>query len=41
MESIYTELALYESKDESARTDHVFSPISEVFIGTVSLMLNG
>ena len=24
MESIYTELALYGSKDESARTDNVF-----------------
>ena len=37
MESIYTELALYGSKLECARTDHVFSPISEVCDGTVSL----
>ena len=38
MESIYTELALYVSKDECARTDDVFSPISEVCDGTVSLI---
>ena len=37
MESIYTELALYGSKKECARTDNVFSPISEVWNGTVSL----
>ena len=38
MESIYTELALYGSKNECARTDNVFSPISEVCDGTVSLV---
>ena len=37
MESIYNELALYGSKNECARTDNVFSPISEVCNGTVSL----
>ena len=37
MESIYTELALYGTKDECVRTDNVFSPISEVCDGTVSL----
>ena len=37
MESIYTELALYGSKNECARTDTVFAPISEVCHGTVSL----
>ena len=37
MESIYTELALYGSKNEGARTDTVFLPISEVCDGTVSL----
>ena len=37
MESIYTELALYGSKNECARTDNVFSLISEVCDGTVSL----
>ena len=36
-ESIYTELALYGSKNEYARTDTVFLPISEVCDGTVSL----
>ena len=30
MESIFNELALYGSKNECARTDNVFSPISEV-----------
>ena len=35
MESIYTELALYGSKNECARTDTVFLPISEVCDGTV------
>ena len=39
MESIYTELALYGSKNECARTDTVFLPISEVCDGTVSLRL--
>ena len=37
MESIYTELALYSSKNGCARTDTVFLPISEVCNGTVSL----
>ena len=37
MESINTELALYGSKNECARTDTVFLPISEVCNGTVSL----
>ena len=37
MESIYTELALYGSKNECDRTDTVFLPISEVGVGTVSL----
>ena len=36
MESIYTELALDESKNECARTDTVFLLISEVRDGTVS-----
>ena len=39
MESIYTKLALYGSKNECARTDTVFYPISEVCDGTVSLGL--
>ena len=38
MESIFTELALYRSKIECARTDNVFYPISEVRNGTVSLV---
>ena len=38
MESIYTELALYGSKNECAKTDNVFFPISEVCDGTVSLI---
>ena len=38
MESIYTELALYGSKNECAKTDNVFSPISEVCDWTVSLI---
>ena len=38
MESIYAELALYGSKNECARTDAVFLPISEVCDGTVSLI---
>ena len=37
MESIYTELALYGSNNECTKTDNVFSPISEVCDGTVSL----
>ena len=37
MENIYTELALYGSKNECARTDTVFLPISEVCNGMVSL----
>ena len=37
MESIYAQLALYGSKNECARTDNVFPPISEVCTGTVSL----
>ena len=36
MESIYTELALYGSKNECDQTDAVFLPISEVCDGTVS-----
>ena len=39
MESKYTKLALYGSKNESARTDNVFSSISEVCDGLVSLMV--
>ena len=41
MESIYTKLALYGSKNECARTHTVFLPISEVCHGTVSLEKNG
>ena len=37
MEIIYIELALYGGKIECARTDNVFSPISEVCYDTVSL----
>ena len=37
MESVYTELALHGSKNECARTDTVFLPISEVCDGTVYL----
>ena len=37
MESIYTELALYGSKNECPRNDTVFVPISDVCDGTVSL----
>ena len=40
MESIYTELALYGSKNECARTENIFSPIYEVCDGTVSLTSN-
>ena len=39
MESIYSELALSGSKNECARTDTVFFPISEVSDGTVSLSM--
>ena len=38
MESIYTGLALYGSKNECARTDNVFFLKSEVCDGMVSLM---
>ena len=41
MESIYTELALYGSKNECARTENVFFPISEVCDGTISLESGG
>ena len=37
MEIIFTEVALYESKNECARNDNVFSAISEVCDGMVSL----
>ena len=37
MDSIYTELALYGSKNECTRTDTVFLPVSEVCDGKVSL----
>ena len=37
MESIYTELALYGSKNECARTDNVYFTMAEVWDGTVSL----
>ena len=40
MENIFSKLALYGSKNECARTDNVFSPISEVCDGTVSLAFN-
>ena len=39
MESIYTELALYGSKNECARTDTVILPIYQVCDGTVSLSI--
>ena len=39
MESIYTELALYGSIIECARTDNFFPPISGVCDGTVSLII--
>ena len=38
MESIYTELALYESKNWCSRTDNVLFLISEFCDGTVSLV---
>ena len=37
MESIYTELALYGSKNECAGTNNVYFSISEVCEGMVSL----
>ena len=40
MESIYTKLALYGSRNKCARTDNVFSPISEVCDGMVALIKN-
>ena len=40
MESIYPELALCGSKNECARTNTVFFPISGVSDGTVSLKEN-
>ena len=40
MESKYTDLALYGSKNLCATTDNVFFPISEVCDGTVSLGIN-
>ena len=40
MESIYTELALYWSKNECARTENVFFPISKICDGTVSLTIS-
>ena len=41
MESIYTELALYGSKNECARTANAFFPISEFCDGRVSLRHTG
>ena len=38
MERIYTKLALYGSKNECAKPDTVFLPISEVCDCTVSLI---
>ena len=37
MESIYTKLAIYDRKNECARTNTVFLPLSEVCDGMVSL----
>jgi hypothetical protein len=37
MEGIYADLAIHGRKNEFARTDTVFLPISEVCDGTVSL----
>ena len=37
MESIYPELALYGSKNEFARTDTVFFPLSQVCTTVVTL----
>ena len=39
MGNMYTKLALYGTKNEFARTDNVFIPISEVCNGTVSLVV--
>ena len=39
LQSIYTELAVYGSKNEDATTDNAFSPISEICNGTVSLTI--
>ena len=41
MESMYAQLALYRSKNECARTDNVFSPISEVCDGWFPVELYG
>ena len=41
MESIFTELTLYGSKNEYARTNTVFLPISKVCDGKVSLNRHG
>ena len=41
MKSIYSELALYGRANQCARTDNVFSPISEVCDDTVSLSRPG
>ena len=38
MKSMYTKLALYGIKNECARTDNAFFPISEVCNGTASLV---
>ena len=38
MVSTYTELALYGSQKECAKTDNIFFPISEFCNGTVSLV---
>ena len=38
MESIYTNLALCGNKNECAKTDNVYFPISEVSDGMVSLL---
>ena len=40
MESIYPEFALYGSKNENARTDTVFSPLSQVCNRGVTLNTN-
>ena len=39
MESIFTAIALYGSKEECARTDNVLSHISEVCDATASLVV--
>ena len=38
MESIFTELALYGSKNDCARTETVFLPISKVLDRSVSII---